>query len=108
MREIYDYEEIINLLKDHFDRRKKPNSKEENPYDYINIRDSDIMLLEVTWFIRHNGTEIQKIDDKDQIVVNPYDIMTVLIALPRFVKKYYLWYNTLEIKFRREKWKKSR
>ena len=93
MREIYDYEEIINLLKDHFDRRKKPNSKEENPYDYINIRDSDIMLLEVTWFISHNGTEIQKIDDKDQIVVNPYDIMTVLIALPRFVKKYYLRLN---------------
>lgn len=93
MREIYDYEEIINLLKDHVDKRRKPNSKEDNPYDFINIRDSDIMLLEVTWFIRHNGTEIQKIDDKDQVVVNPYDIMTVLIALPRFTRKYYLRLN---------------
>ena len=93
MREIYDYEEIINLLKDHFDKRKKPNSKEDNPYDFINIRDSDLMLLEVTWFIRHNGTEIWKIDDKDTIVQNPQDIMTVLIALPRFSRKYYLRLN---------------
>jgi len=93
MREIYDYEEIINLLKDHYDKRKKPNSKEDNPYDFISIKDSDLMLLEVNYYIRHNGMEIQKVDDKDQVVVNPYCIMPVLIALPRFTKKYYLRLN---------------
>ena len=53
MKEIYSYEEIINLLKDHDDKRRKKNSKAENPYDYININNSDIMLLKVKFLIRH-------------------------------------------------------
>ena len=93
MREFYNYEEIINMLKDHVDKNRKKNSKAENPYDYINIKDSDIMLLEVKYFIRHNGQEIVKVDDHDEIVVNPWDIMTVLIVLPRFTRKYYLRLN---------------
>lgn len=93
MREVYDYEEIYNLLKNHEESRRKKNSKSDNPYDYINIKDSDIMLLEVKYFIRHNGSEIQPIDGVDQVVTNPWDIMTVLIALPRFTKKYYFRLN---------------
>lgn len=89
IKEIYSYEEIINLLKDHDDRRRRKNSKVENPYDYIAIKDSDIMLLQVRYFIRHNGTEIQKIDDVDTVVHDPWEILEVLIVLPRFTKKYY-------------------
>ena len=33
MREIYDYEEIYNLLKNHEESRRKKNSKTENPYE---------------------------------------------------------------------------
>lgn len=93
IKEIYSYEEIINILKDHNDKHKKKSSKEENPYDYINIKESDIMLLQVKYFIRHNGTEIQKINDKDMVVKDPWEIMDVLIALPRFTKKYYFRLN---------------
>lgn len=93
MREIYSYEEIINLLRDHEEKRRKRNSKEENPYDFININDSDIMLLQVKYFIRHNGLEIQKVDDVDTLVKDPWEILDVLIVLPRYTKKYYFRLN---------------
>lgn len=93
MKEIYSYEEIINLLKDHDDKRRKKNSKQENPYDYININNSDIMLLQVKYYIRHNGTEIQEIDGVDQVVKDPWEILDVLIILPRFTRKYYFKLN---------------
>lgn len=97
MREIYNYEEIYNTLRAYVESRrgKKPI---DNPFDYIDIKDSDIMLLEVKYFVRHNGTEKQEIYDKDGIkktvdVKDPYDVLTVLIALPRFVRKYYFRLN---------------
>lgn len=98
MREIYDYEEIINTLREYEERKRKKNSKEENPYDYINIKDSDLMLLEVRYLIRHNGPEIQDIKGPDgkkhsEVVLNPWDILSVVIALPMFSKKYYLRLN---------------
>ena len=93
MSEIYSYEEIINLLRDHEEKRRKRNSKEENPYDFININDSDIMLLQVKYFIRHNGLEIQKVDDVDTLVKDPWEILDVLIVLPRYTKKYYFRLN---------------
>ena len=67
MREIYDYEEIYNLLKNHEESRRKKNSKTENPYEYISIKDSDIMLLEVKYFIRHNGTEIGRASCRERV-----------------------------------------
>src|SRR5574344_152063 len=88
MTEVYDYEEIFNLLKEH-ESHKKKSSNYENPYDYIDIKDSDIMLLKVKYYIRHNGCETQKIDGEDKIVWNPWEILDVLIALPRFTHKYY-------------------
>lgn len=91
MKEIYDYEEIINLLRDYEDRNKKKSSKSENPYDYIDVKDSDIMLLEVKYLIRHNGTEIDQ--DTNQVICNPWEVLTVLIVLPRFTKKYYFRLN---------------
>ena len=97
MREIYDYEEIYNMLRSYNEGRRKKNNKDQNPYDYIDIKDSDIMLLEVKYFIRHNGTEKQEVNDehgKRTIdVTDPYCILPVLIALPRFVRKYYFRLN---------------
>jgi hypothetical protein len=93
IRSIENYEEVYNTLRDHEENRRKEGDRGDNLYDLINIKDSDIMLLEVRYFIRHNGTEKQKIDGKMVDVVNPEKILQVLIALPRFVKKYYFYLN---------------
>jgi len=100
MREIYNYEEIYNMLHTYTSSRVRKNAKAENPYDYIEIKDSDIMLLEVRYFIRHNGTEKQEVPKTDGTpgkesidVKDPYTELQVLIALPRFVNKYYFRLN---------------
>lgn len=90
---ITEYETIYNTLREHEENRRKKGDKTINPYDLINIKDSKIMLLKVKYFIRHNGNEKQKIDGKMVDVSNPEDILEVLIALPRFVKKYYFYLN---------------
>lgn len=86
---IYDYEKIYNTLRNHEEKRKRKNSKLENSYNYINIKDSDIFLVKVEWLVRHNGIERQEVDGKTVEVVNPEEVLEVLIALPRFVKGYY-------------------
>lgn len=93
MKEIYDYEEIINLLRDYEEKKnkKKAKSPKENIYDYIDVKDSDIMLLEVKYLIRHNGVELNQ--DNNELLINPWEILTVLIVLPRFTKKYYFRLN---------------
>lgn len=93
IRPIMNYEEIYNTLRDHEENRRKEGDKTENPYDLINIKDSDIMLLEVRYFIQHNGVEKQKIDGKMVDVTNANTVLQVLIALPRFVRKYYFRLN---------------
>ena len=93
MREIYDYEEIYNMLREHEEKRRKKNAKYDNPYDFINIKDSDIMLLEVKYFIRHNGMERQEVEGGTIEVNNPQEILQVLIVLPRFARKYYFRLN---------------
>ena len=86
---IMDYEEIYSTLHAYHENQKKKNSKEPNPYDYIQIKDSDIMLLKVTYFLQKNGVERMKIEGKDMDVENPHQTLEVLIELPRFVEKYY-------------------
>lgn len=86
---IYDYEEMYNTLREHEEKRKKKNSKLENSYDFINIKDTDIMLVKLEWLVRHNGIERQEINGKTVEVVNPEEILEVLIELPRFTKGYY-------------------
>lgn len=86
---IWDYEDIYNTLRMHEEKRRKKSSKLENFYDFINIKDTDMILVKVEWLIRHNGIERQEIDKKTIEVVNPEEVMEVLIALPRFTKGYY-------------------
>lgn len=93
VRIITDYEQIYNTLRDHEESRKRKNAPKDNYYDYIDMKDSDIMLIEVKYLVRHNGVEKQEIDGKTVDVKNPQEILTVLIAVPRFVNKYYFRLN---------------
>ena len=86
---IYNYEEIYNTLREHEAKRKKKNSKIDNIYDFINIRDTDMILIKLEWLVRHNGIERIEEDNKTVEVVNPEQVLEVLIAVPRFVRKYY-------------------
>ena len=94
---ITDYEEIYNTLRDHEERKRKKNNKTPNPYEYINIKDSAIILLRVVYFIQKNGIER---NEKGEDVLNPSDTFDVLIELPKYVNKYYFrlqgnYYNTI-------------
>ena len=86
---IENYTDIINALRKHEDDHKKKNDKSPNSYDFIQIKDTDIMLIKLNWFIRHNDMERQEIDGKTVEVINPSTNLEVLIAVPRFVRKYY-------------------
>ena len=97
---ITDYEEIYNTLRAHEESRRKKNSKAENAYDFINIKDTDIILIKVIWFIKHNGLErIEIKNEGTKEILDPSKNLEVLIALPRYVKNYYFrlsgnYYNT--------------
>ena len=85
---IYDYEEIYNTLRNHEEKRRKKNDKSDNIYDFINIRDTDMCLIKIEWLVRHNGVERIEEDGKTREVVNPEQVLEVLIAVPRFTRKY--------------------
>lgn len=89
MNTITDYEEIYNKLREHEENRKKKGKDKDNNYDYLQMKDSDIVLLEVIYHVRINGIERMKIDNKDVDVDHPEQLLPVLIAIPRFVDKYY-------------------
>ena len=92
MRVIKDYEEVYETLRRYEEEKNALKKKKyDNEYDYIPIKDSDIMLLEVKYLIRKNGVEIKmkQPDGTEKDVLNPEKVLTVLIALPRFVNKYY-------------------
>ncbi len=97
---ITNYEEIYNTLRAHEESRRRKNSKAENIFDFINIKDTDIILIKVIWFIRHNGIEREETKDEGtKEVLDPQKNLEVLIALPRYVKNYYFklsgnYYNT--------------
>ena len=55
---IKDYAEIQQILYDYYAVRSKKNGKKiDNPYDFIDLRDSDIMLLKVKYYIKLNLPE---------------------------------------------------
>ena len=49
---IKDYDEVQNTLRNYYAGKTKNGKKIDNPYDYINLRDSDIMLLKVKYYIK--------------------------------------------------------
>ena len=90
---IEDYEKIFDKLREHEESRKRKSDKTENQYNFINIKDTDMMLIVINWFIRHNGSERQEINNQTITVDNPHEVMEVLIAVPRFVRDYYFRLN---------------
>ena len=88
---IRNYEDIYNTLRNHYESKKKKGDKRPNPYDYISIRKSEIILLKVTYFIQKNGIERMKINGVDMDVQNPSRTLEVLIELPKVVDKYYFY-----------------
>lgn len=72
---IEDYETILNILRDIESNTKSRNGKKDNPYDYIDIKDTDMILLKVNYFIS---------------IKESSEYMTVYIAIPKIVHKYYM------------------
>lgn len=70
---IDDYKQINDILYN-YEKALIRNKKKDNQYEFINLKDSDIKLLSVKYFIRIK-------DEQEEI--------TVYIAVPRVVEKYY-------------------
>ena len=87
---IKDYEEIQKILYHYYSMKTKNGKKVSNEYDYINLRDSDIMLLKVKYYIKLNIPESKiRIDPKTGELEKSEGELEVLIALPIYVHKYY-------------------
>ena len=87
---IKDYEEINKILYDYYDSRTKNGKKVDNDFEYINLRDSDIMLLKVRYYIKLNIPDNKiRVDPKTGEMERTEGEVEVLIALPRYVNKYY-------------------
>ena len=88
---IKDYEEIQNTLYEYYAARSKKNGKKiDNPYDFIDLRDSDIMLLKVRYYIKLNLPEDKiRVDTKTGKYEQTEGEIDVLIELPRYINKYY-------------------
>lgn len=75
---IDDYDEIIKILHTYEERTKNKNKKKDNVYDFINLKDSDIKLLQVNYYIAIK-------DEEDRI--------TTYVGVPRIIDKYYFKMN---------------
>lgn len=88
---ITDYNEINKHLWKHYSTKTKNGKKEENPYDYIQLKDSDISLLLVKYYIRINIDEKdRRKDPKTKQLEILEGEFPVYIMIPRYVDKYYM------------------
>lgn len=72
---IEDYATIMNMLEEYDERVNGNNRKRKvNQYEYINLKDSDVKLLVVRYFIR---------------VKELFEYIDVFILIPRIVDRYY-------------------
>lgn len=89
-RVVKDYGDILVLLQEKFSHHTKNGKKQDNPYDYINLRDSDVILLIVNYYIKINCPPDQiRIDPKTGEPEQTEGELQVYILLPRYVEKYY-------------------
>ena len=87
---IKDYDEINKILYDYYMHKTKNGKKVDNDFEYINLRDSDIMLLKVRYYIKLNVPDNKiRVDPKTGEMERTEGEVEVLIALPRYVNKYY-------------------
>lgn len=87
---IKDYEEIQKILYNYYSMKTKNGKKVSNEYDYITLRDSDVMLLKVRYYIKLNIPDSKiRIDPKTGELEKSEGELEVLIILPIYVNKYY-------------------
>ena len=84
---IESYEEIHKILHQYEKERLRKKPTEENVYDYISLKESDIKLLVVEYFIAVHNESNPDPDAKDETKTS--DILKVYIEVPRVVNKYY-------------------
>ena len=77
---IEDYPTIIRMLREQENIKSDSKDKDFNKYDYIALKDSDIKLLIVDYFIKVKYPKKEGQGEKN---------LRVLIMVPRFVDKYY-------------------
>lgn len=80
-RVVDDYDEINKILYNYYEdltKNKAKSKKRENQYEYINLNESYIRLLIVTYYLKDRSAE---------------DYLDVIIAIPRIIEKYYFKIN---------------
>ena len=77
---IDDYATIIKMLREQENIKSDSKDKDFNKYEYISLKDSDVRLLVVDYFIKVKFPKKDAPGEK---------ILRVLIMVPRFVEKYY-------------------
>ncbi len=80
-RVVDDYDEINDILYRYYEdltKNKSKSKKRDNQYEYINLNESAIRLLIVTYYLKDRNEE---------------DYLDVIIAVPRIVDKYYFKIN---------------
>ena len=80
-RVVDDYDEINEILYNYYEdltKNKSKSKKRDNQYEYINLNESCIRLLIVTYYIKDRTAE---------------DYLDVIIAVPRIIDKYYFKIN---------------
>lgn len=85
---ITDYDKIQDTLREYYGGKNK--DKSQNPYEYISIRDSDIMLLKTTYYIKLNiPADKIGVDSRTKKPKQSEGKFQSLIILPIYVDKYY-------------------
>lgn len=97
-RVIDDYDEIKQTLYNYYEyltRNKPKMKKKDNQYEFINLNQSDIRLMIVTYKVAVNLENNLSIRPEDLASgkVKSEDTFDVLIAIPRVVDKYYFRIN---------------
>ena len=77
---IDDYAVILKMLRDQEAIKSDSKDKDTNKYDYITLKDSDIRLLVVDYYLKVQNPKKEGASEKN---------LRVLIMVPRFVDKYY-------------------
>lgn len=80
-RVVDDYDEINDILYRYYEdltKNKSKSKKRDNQYEYINLNESAIRLLIVTYYLKDRNED---------------DYLDVIIAVPKIVDKYYFKIN---------------
>ena len=86
---IRSYTDIIRILSDYNASKSKNSKKSELGPETINLRDSDVMLLKVTYYVKLNIPEEKIRKGPTGKTEQTEGIVTTLITLPVYVDRYF-------------------